>query len=199
MAISDLFEDFGNRSETAGVATFISTDDLEEKRLEAFENGYKSGWEDAVAALAQNHARISESLAERLQDVSFSRQEATVEILQALEPLFSQLLSVVLPELMFRSFGQHIVDELMATARTVSNAPTEILVSEGTADALRPLLPRTLPMKVEVRETPDIAPHQACLRVGRQETELDAQRLMREVREAVESFLSQAREEFANG
>lgn len=199
MGISDLFEDFGSASGAAGVATFITAEDLEEKRLEAFENGYKSGWEDAIAAQARNHARLSDALAERLQDISFSRQEATVELLEALEPLFSTLLSVVLPELMFRSFGQHIVDELMKAARTVSNAPTEILVSEGEANALHALLPSTLPMKVEVRETPDIGPHQACLRIGRRETELDAQRLILEIREAVESFLTQAREELANG
>ncbi len=198
MTISDLFEDFGSRS-TAEMPAFISTEKLEEQKLEAFENGYRAGWDDATEAQTRNNARISAALAERLQDIAFTRQEALAQILDLVEHLLRRVLAVVLPEIMFRSFGQHIVDELVQASRNALDSPVEIVVPEGMAQALGPLLPTTGAMQVNLVESAEIGPHQARLRIGRSETELDAERLLQEIRETVDAFMSQAREEFANG
>jgi hypothetical protein len=51
-------------------------DAVEEAKVASFEQGYKAGWDDAVAAQSEDQTRIRADLARNLQSLSFTYQEA---------------------------------------------------------------------------------------------------------------------------
>mgnify|MGYP003515970463 CR=1 FL=1 len=55
----------------------------QESRLEAYEQGYRAGWEDAAAAHAEDQRRIRVDLARSLQALGFTYQEARAHVLKS--------------------------------------------------------------------------------------------------------------------
>ena len=68
---------------------------FEEHRLEAYEQGYKAGWDDAATAQADDHTRISAGFARNLQELSFTYHEAKGQILGSLEPLLKEMVTKI--------------------------------------------------------------------------------------------------------
>lgn len=59
---------------------------LEEARLASYEQGFSAGWEDALAAQADDRKQLAADLAHTLQSLSFTYHEARAHILRGLEP-----------------------------------------------------------------------------------------------------------------
>ena len=94
MSISHLLKEFDPKhgvSLVPGVA-------LETVRLEAFENGYQAGWEDAKTAFEQSKDALSNAALENLRDVSFTYQEALSAVTAGLEPILHEICNQILPE-----------------------------------------------------------------------------------------------------
>ncbi len=79
------------------VTTQVSA--IEESKLASYEQGYKAGWDDAAAALAEDQTRIRADLARNLQQLSFTYQEARSHILKAVEPLLEEMVGRLLPDM----------------------------------------------------------------------------------------------------
>jgi len=199
MAISHLLEDFGTNSDLPGPLTMMSPEDIEDVRLGAFEQGYSAGWEDALSAQSRDRARLSETLAGNLEDLSFTYHEAASHLTQSVEPVFRGLLDLVLPETMTRVFGQHVIDQLMQLVRDAVDQPVQISVTADMTDMVASLLPAALSLPVQVVEDPKLETGQAALRVGHVEKSLDMTRVLGSVSDAVDAFFYQANKEAQNG
>src|SRR5690554_4305468 len=110
MSISHLLEDF--TAEPDLQTTSLSGVALEKQRLEAFESGYKAGWQDAVKAANDEAARISSDFAGNLQDVAFTMAEAQSGLLTALRPLLTGMVNSVLPHLARKTLGERVIETL---------------------------------------------------------------------------------------
>ncbi|GGH39400.1 flagellar assembly protein FliH [Cribrihabitans marinus] len=199
MTIAHLLEDFTVDPMAAGRLQLIDEDTLEERRLAAFEQGYAAGWEDAVAAQATEDDRVVSGLAKTLEDLSFTYHEALAQMAVSLRPLFQGLVGTVLPDALNRSFGHHIVEQLNDMASEDIAQPALLVVPKGAGKALQPILDRDFSLPVQLIEEASLPPGQASLRIGQAERDIDCNRLLASISEAMDTYIHQASEGLDHG
>ncbi|MGR3541887.1 MAG: hypothetical protein ACU0BS_10720, partial [Hasllibacter sp.] len=79
-------EDFDPLPDSAPAGHAAGTD-----QLEAFEAGYREGWEDAVRDAVETRDRVRRSLAARLEDLAFTYEEARAGVASRLETVVSAI------------------------------------------------------------------------------------------------------------
>lgn len=194
MTIAHLLEDFGNAGKVQP-ATMVSDELVEEQKLVSFENGYTAGWDDAVGAQERETSKISVTLANSLEDMSFTYHEAQNQLIESLDPMFKVLTSAILPDALAASFGHHIVDQLTDLAKDQTGQPLVITVASGEAAGVRSALTQTFSVEIKVREDSELSPGQAYLRVGNLEREINSAALLESIRDSVDAFSYQVKED----
>lgn len=188
MAIAHLLEDFSVIDRPEQSVIEMSDDAVEDIRLASFEQGYTAGWDDAIRVQSEDKSRVIATLAQNLEDFSFTYQEALAQMTKAIEPVFQALMRKVLPEAMMQSIGALIVEQSLALARDQIEQPVMLVVPVGVGAALKPILHKKLPMQIAIRECIDIGSGQIQLRVGNREREIDTDLLLTSLNESVDAF-----------
>ncbi len=194
MTIAHLLEDFGIKTPVEPVSSF-SEEIVEEAKLVSFEKGYTAGWDDAIEAKDKETTHVSATLATSLEDLSFTYHEAQSQLMESLDPMFKVLTSVILPDTMAATFGHHVIDHLNEMAKGQINEPMEIVAAAGEANAIRALLGEDPTFNVRVREDANLSAGQAQLRVGKSERELNSDALIESIRDSIDAFSYQFKED----
>lgn len=148
-------------------------EETEAARLEAYEAGYRAGWDDAARAEAEDQSRIGAEFARNLQDLGFTFHEARAHVMQALEPLLTGMVEKVLPRLVSETIGQTVVEDLMPLASAAAGQPVEVVVSPANRSVVEDMLMRADTVPFVLVEEPTLAEGQVYLRSGALEREID--------------------------
>lgn len=195
MSIAHLLEDFGEKHAHAPIA--MDDVSLEDERLEAFESGYQAGWDDAVKAQTEDARRITADLAQNLQDLQFTYEEAYGAVMQALHPLLTQMTSAILPRLAHESLVPRIADMLQELARAQGRRSIEIAAAPDDMARLEHLLETEPDIDAELVEDDTLGSGQIYLRFGDTEHEIDLPAILDGINTAVAGFFDQHQEEKA--
>ena len=198
MSIAHLLEDFSGLG-TGTPGRTMSEDMLEEYRLDAFENGYKSGWDDATHAHSESQASISSELAQNLRDLSFTYHEARDHLLGSLAPLFRGIVETMLPVLSEHSLASHVAQQLEEIARDRADCRVEIHVASANCDKVRDILDPDLPMDIAVSGDTTLGDGQARMVFGTEEREIDITDIVDTIRSALAGANAPNPEEQAHG
>jgi flagellar assembly protein FliH len=207
-ALEDLLEDFGSaqpargqtpRSEATPPQPAFSEADLEGKKLEAFEKGYRAGWDDSVKAQSDDRTRISSAFGQHLQDLSFTYHEAYTQVMNAVTPLLNEMVSALMPALARETLGHHVVEQLQAMSREIGQMEVVIAVAPTRVEAVGPLLKRDFAFPIQLVPDDTLAEEQADIRFGETERQIDLSDLIASVAEAVEGFAHDNRRKMTHG
>ncbi len=165
--------------------------DAEAMKLEAFENGYRAGWEDATGAAASEQGHIAADLAQNLRDLSFTLAEAQAAVLAEMRPLLREIVAKLLPAAAHASLAGRIADELAALAERAADCPVELVLAPTHADALGARLAADSPLPLTVIAEPSLPEGQAYLRFGQRETAYDMGGLVDSLRALAEGWLAE--------
>ena len=179
--------------------TLPSTVSLEEHRLEAFEQGYKAGWDDAASAQSEDQTRIAAGFALNLQDLSFTYHEARSQILNSLEPLLKEMVSKVLPKLAYENLSHTIVEELLSVAKTQTDSDFQIVISPSNKPELEQLLESQSGLNITIIEEPSMADGLAYLRFADTEKQIDLDNILTSFSKSVEGYFEQQEKVASNG
>lgn len=193
--IAHLLEDFGALAE--GDPVSLSEESLEEVRLEAFENGYQAGWDDAAKAQKDDMMRISADFAGNLRDLSFTYHEACNGMLAALRPVLTGMVETVLPKLAHQTLGARVVEHLESLASEALAQPVEIVIAPANLEALETLLEGRDDLPTRLRAEPSMGEGQVHLRIGATEQEIDLDSVLADIAQAMSGFVSQTQKESA--
>jgi len=197
MPISHLLEDFA-APRAPGVALSMTDEALETQKLDSFEAGYKAGWDDAATAQAGEAAHVSADFARNLQDLSFSYHEAHAQFLAAVAPLLTGMVETVLPDLARQTLAPRLVELLQEKSRELADSATvELVIAPANRPAVEPLLEGVTALPLTLREEPSLGEGQAYLTAGDQETGVDLDEVLAEIRGAVSGFLEDQKRESA--
>ncbi|NSX54659.1 hypothetical protein [Parasulfitobacter algicola] len=189
-------EDFGVI--TSPHPTTITEAALEEARVEAFENGYRAGWDDATKTAENEQRKISAEFAQSLQDLSFTYHEARSHIMGALQPVFHAMTAKVLPDIASQTLLPHIVDQILNAAQSPSETPMEIRTHPNNLMQLESLIPQdcTLPTRL----TPDasLSNGQAFLTHNNTAQQIDMDHTITAIRQLVDNFFQLSQKELGN-
>ena len=188
-SLSSYLEDFGAPVSSLNAST-IPDDVLEHERLEAFDKGYRAGWDDAIKAKTDEGAQVTDSIAQRLQEMSFTYHEVHSQVLSNLSPLFDEILQKILPSLARETLGAHIADQLSKVARDMGTAQIEIAVAPGAGAQVSQLLQAaSISLPIAVSEVAELSEGQADLRLGGKELAIDLLAVTAQITEAVQTAL----------
>lgn len=164
---------------------------LEEERLQAFDKGYRAGWDDSAAAHAEEQGRISAEFAGNLQDMSFTYHEARAAMLSEMEGILKGMVDKILPGTLRHSLGDMILQQVSDLSAGAADVRVEIVVSPGNGDLLRNLIAGQVGPPMEIVEEESLGDGQAFLRMGRVERKLDIDSVLDDISDAVASFFEQ--------
>lgn len=203
--LAAFLEDFGSvipgylAVQAAPVEAGITEADLEGQKLEAFEKGYRAGWDDAVKAQSDDRSRISSAFGQHLQDLSFSYHEAYSQVMNAVTPLLDEMVASLLPQIARETLGHHIVEQLQVMSREIGAMEVVIAVNPKRVDAITPLLDRDVGFPILIAPDDTLAEEQADIRFGQTERQIDLSDLITSVAEAVEGFAHDNRRKMKHG
>ena len=195
MSISHLLESFQDTALDDSRPISMSELTLEEEKLEAFERGYKAGWDDAAKAQEEDRDRITSDFANNLQELSFTYQEAYGHLARALKPVLQQMVDSVLPGLARQALGPQIVEQLTELAAGAGRQEVEIVVSPGNAPLMRGLLDGKAGFPVRLVEESSLGEGQAYLRFGEFERQIDYAEVLAGIGRAVDAFFDELDQE----
>lgn len=198
MSISHLLEDFGAssfKSQSGGTTEVLK----EEQRLEAFEQGYKAGWDDASKAQSDSASQISAEFARNLQDLSFTYHEAFSHVMKAMNPLLEQIVQAVLPAMAQQTLGAQVIEQLMTMARSQGEQPASITIGPENRAAMEAILEQEMPFPVEVKEDPTMDEGRVELHFGQTEQEIAMDEVLAGIGQAVAGFFQQHEKELKHG
>jgi len=186
MGISHLLEDFATPSGALGLS--ISDVSLEQERAEAFEDGYKAGWQDAVKAANDDAGRVSSDFAGNLQDISFTLAEAQRDLMSALRPLLTGMVNSVLPKLARQTIGDRVIETVETMARGAIDGPVCLITAPGNAEALEALIEERQLTGVTVETEVTMGNGQVHVRAAGNEQEIDIDAVLTQIDAAVTGF-----------
>lgn len=191
MSIAHLLDDFSAyaRDDPARMTDV----DLEDARLEAFEKGYQAGWDDSIKSQTEDSRRITADLAQNLQDLHFTYEEAFAAVMAALRPLFEQMTTAVLPRLSAATLAPRLIDMLHDLARRHGRQPIRIVGAPGDMAVLGTIVEGLGDVSVELAEDDTLASGQVQLRFAEAEQQIDMQEVLRGIDDAVSGFFEQNR------
>jgi len=173
--------------------------DAQEIRLNAYEEGYKAGWDDATAAENEARTRIGADFAKTLQELSFSYHEARSHVLGALGPLLSAIVEKVVPQVAESGFARTVLEVAMQMAEKAGDAPVEIRVCPENRPALAELTGTDPGLPLRIVEDDTLGPGQALLSGATGECEIDIDGMLDSIRAALDEFLTTEEEARRHG
>lgn len=177
-------EDFGMPTRLRPDDT-VTVEALEKERSEGYEEGYQSGWDDAVSAGQDRDRQISEEFSRNLQDLGFTYHEARAHVVSSVTGLLEDLVEVVFPPVLAEALGHHFLAALQENVETLADGSVQILVNPSDADVLKSMIDETAPLPVKVIVEDALVPGQAYFRFGASEQRVDLDRALHGLRSAL--------------
>ena len=162
--------------------------DLEEARLEAFESGYRAGWDDAATANETEDAASREAVSRTLQELAFTYHEARNHILRALSPLLSEITARILPEVARASLPHLVAEALGPYAEIVSEAPIKVSIHPNQRALVEGLMGRNPGLPLQLIEDAGLSLNRVVLSLGTSETRVDLDSALITIRTAIDDF-----------
>ena len=157
----------------------------EAARVAAYEEGYRSGWDDSVRASESEGKTVGEELGRNLRDLGFTYFEARAEVLDLMKSFMAELFDRLFPALLPEAVAATLAAEIIDLAKEVGDGRLEVLVSPDDSATVTRILSEAGMPDLTVREEPALAAGQARLRAAAAEVSVDADRLIRTLREAL--------------
>ena len=177
----------------------VDTGALEDIRMQAYEEGYTAGWDDAAAAQTDDQSRIKADFARNLQSLGFTFQEARMHVLRAIQPLLQQIVSRLLPEMARETLASIALETLMPLADEMADAPVTVVLNPASRPAVEDLLEQATGLPLIVIEEPSLGEGQVYLRMGDTETRIDLDRATADIASAVRDFFDHTEKDQSYG
>lgn len=183
-----ILEDFGSRLSvlsSAHAAPALSDG------IDRYDDGYNAGWDDAMAQVDADQARVGEGLANRLCTLEHGHRESTAAALVALEPTLREIFDKLLPRTAERAFLPLLLEEIRALLADGADKLTLHVAPEEQAAVSRLLERSGIDTKrAAVRAEPTLSISQAQVRWDGQERRIDLESTLGALDEALETFLA---------
>lgn len=197
--LAEFLDDFDAPKPAEPIEPGVDPKLAESQRLEAFEEGYRAGWDDSVKAQQADSSQISSTLSQRLADLSFTYHEAHTAMTKSMMPLLEELVTAVLPKLARDHIGGHVAEQIQSLASEIGNTPVEVAVAPANRAAVEEVMDGDHGFPVSVIEDETLSDDQADIRFGQSERQIDLGDLVEQVRGAVDGLAVEPRRRTANG
>ncbi|MGH1463875.1 MAG: hypothetical protein ACRBBQ_00800 [Cognatishimia sp.] len=188
MTISHLLQEFQDQ-----VAP--GTGMLDAPNSQAFEEGYKAGWEDANAAIGREKTALSATLARNLRDLTFTFFEARSATIGHLDEVVDLMVAKALPAMAHATLGLRLSQLLRDLSPRDEHVSIELCAHPDDVAGIEGIMTEVPGVAPRVFSDPDMPAGCVQWRVADQEQQLDINNLISEINTAVLGFLHEMKEE----
>lgn len=191
---SDTQPSIGTSKNAAGSAP------TEQDIAEAYEKGYRAGWDDCLEGAQADQKHVAEAFGRRLGEAHVTVQDVRSKLLGGLKPLLADIVQKLLPSVAQIGFRDQLLDQIMDMAQQTLDAPIEVRVAEEELQAVKSLIERT-PDVPEVRLVgdPALGVTQAQLKVGKTGRSIDIMDVIDNIESAFDTVLQADEEDLKHG
>jgi flagellar assembly protein FliH len=182
-----------------GRTVVMEASEIEDVRLQSYDNGYAAGWEDAVAAAAKEQDRISSEVANNLQRLAFTFQEVRAHVLRSVQPVVTQLATQLLPQLAQDVLAPVVLDTVMPLIDELADTPIKVVLNPSSRAAVERLLSQAAGLPLLIEEEPSLGEGQVYLRMGDTEHRIDLDQAVRDITTAVHDFFDYSERDTRDG
>jgi flagellar biosynthesis/type III secretory pathway protein FliH len=172
---------------------------VEEARLQAYDAGYAAGWEDATAATKDDQGRITAELANSLQQLAFTFQEARTHVLTSIQPVVTQLSIQLLPQLAQEILAPVVLETVMPLIDDLADTPIRVTLNPRARPSVERLLSQAAGLPLEIVEEPTLGEGQVYLRLAEGETRIDLDTAVQDIIRAVHDFFDYSQKDSSDG
>lgn len=163
--------------------------DTEAIRLDAYEAGYKSGWDDAVSEREQSGAQIAANLERTLSELTFTYEEARQEVLSGLSSLFTQIIERFLPAMASASVLPQVEGELQALLAELGTGNCTLVASPETCQALEWLSEAHLETDIQIKPEAAFGDGRVQLQIATETRDIDLSGMIDAMGDAIRDFM----------
>lgn len=179
-------EDFAAPARAIGAG--LTDADAEAIRLDAYESGYKSGWDDANSETAASDHRIAADLERSLTDLSFTYEEARAEVLRGMSGLMTSILTSFLPRLAADAVLPRVSDEIDAMIAATGSGNCRLQAAPETCKQLDWLAEKYMETDLQIISEPAYPDGRVTLHFASETKEIDLTNLLTGMTEAIRDF-----------
>ncbi len=183
MTQHDFLESFDGNTLQTKIGAPVSSSEVERRLADAYEAGYKSGWDDAVASDKETNQRVSAEFERNIQNLNFTYNEALHRVRTELHGFLSSLVGQVLPDLTPDILRAHITSKLTEFGDGQTNETLEIRIAQNAMSVVDDMDGVGSNASIKVVEDPSLAEWQVLLNFGTSEELLDVAPLITELRD----------------
>lgn len=196
MSVSHRYKNFGKNLKTSSEESEeLTSDQIEDEKLKAFEAGYRAGWDDSSKAVAESNEKIGIEFAKNLQDISFTYHEALAKLTSEFEPVMKGILNKLLPQIVSDAVATHVLDQVTSLIRDNTGQDIEIVVSPQNVETVQRLAGEALTDPFRIVSESTLGEGQAFVRIGSEERQVDIDGVVEGVSEAMAAFFHESRNE----
>ena len=192
-------EEFATDAPSGFGGTGAGAADSDTQRMASYEQGYQAGYDDAARTASEDQTRISAELSLNLQNLGFTFHEARSHVIQSLEPLLLALVEKLLPELVAKTIGQRILEEIAPLAEMAADTPIQVVIAPSCRAAIEPLLTAASAYPLELINEPSLGVGQVFLRSGKHEKQIDMDSVLAAITDAMAALERENSGAFAHG
>jgi hypothetical protein len=180
-----ILEDFGHASdpslterETADGAAPVAPPDAAHpdsgaSGLEAFEQGYQSGWDDCIANETEERRRIGTDLAAALSELSLTTETIRTELLTSISPVLEEIASQLLPKLAAEAVAPILINEVTNIVSGHGPVTLELFAAPEKCASIAALVETVADLPVTVVPETAFAEGQVSIRFADQRRDID--------------------------
>ncbi len=141
--------------------------------LDAFEQGYRSGWDDCIANETEERRRIGADLGVALSEISLSAETIRRELLASIAPVLDGIAAQLLPRMASEAVAPVVMEEIRAIVSGQGPMTLEVLASPQKCATIESLIQTATELAVTVVPEPAFAEGQVSIRFGDQRRDID--------------------------
>lgn len=198
MSLAHRYRNFGGTPPEPEVVEGLSSEGIEDQKLQSFEEGYQAGWDDAVKAQTDATMKVSSEFGQNLQDMSFTYQEALSKLTMSFKPVMTQVVDKLIPAFVGQAVCAQIIETLHELVKDHAGQPIEIVVAPENVETIKELGEASLTEIYEIIEESSLGRGQAFVRIGSNERSIDLDSVVLGVSEALKAFFHEIEQENIN-
>lgn len=157
----------------APLAPLAAEGQLEGGNLDAFEQGYRSGWDDCIANEQEERRRIGAGLEAAIKAIAADSDEIRQDMMLTLSPLLEQIATQLLPKVAAEAVAPRVVEELLRIAEARITKRVELLAAPDTCPIIENLADGIDGLEIDIIPEPAMAAEQVSLRFTGQRRDID--------------------------
>jgi flagellar biosynthesis/type III secretory pathway protein FliH len=166
--------------------------ELDQTGLDAFEQGYRNGWDDCIANETEERRRIGADLSVALSEMSLSAEEMRQDLLASLGPVLEGIATQLLPRMAAEAVVPVVVEEIRSVVSTVGPVTLEVLAAPGKCRSIERIIGVSTDHAVTVVQEPAYAEGQVSIRFGDQRRDIDLSDAAARMAEVIRAFAAGA-------